>query len=87
MVIEMKSCDFRVRIKNYRNGITEYIYFDTESEAKSFCIAKSSMYLNTFDSYECTDDHYILYQIQYRDRFDGFIPDYGITINRTAFTV
>lgn len=83
----MKNCDFRVMAKNYRNGSVEYIYFDTENEAKAWCIARSGMYLNTFNSYECIYKHFILYQIQYRDRFDGFIPDYGITINGTAFTV
>ena len=82
----MKGKDFRVRIRDCRNGATEYKYFDTETEAKAWCIARSGMYLNTLNSYECADDHYILYQIQYYSRFDGFVPDYAIAINGTAFS-
>ncbi len=83
----MKNSDFRVRIKNYRNDTVEYKYFDTEREAKIWCINRSDMYIDVLDSYEDTNDHYILYQIQYYNRFDGFIPDYGIAINGTAFSV
>lgn len=83
----MKLRYFRVRIKDYRNHTETFEYFDTEKEAKAYCIARSECYIKTLDSYECKDDYNILYQIQVYDRFDGYIPAYYITINGTAFSV
>ncbi len=82
------AADFRVRIKHYDMNDVEYKYFDTEKEAKAWCIQRSEYYIRCLDSYECKSDHYTLYQIQYLDAMTKeYVPDYSITINQTEFSV
>ena len=78
---------FRVRIMNFETNKTEYEYFESEKEAKIWCINRSEYYLKVLDSYEDKDNPNITYQIQYYAPFDGYIPDYGITMNDSAFSV